>query len=66
MFVIKVMDFPREIVFPMEVPLEMDCCAFVFGFEIPITSISLTKNSAITNCPKLWGLLAKKSRFSKT
>ncbi len=55
-FVIRVMDFPREIMFPIEVPLEMDCCVFVFGFEIPTTSISVAKNYAITNCPKLWAL----------
>jgi hypothetical protein len=62
-FVIKVMDFPREIMFPMEVPLEMDCCVFVFGFEIPTTLISLAKIYAITNCPKLWALLAKNQDF---
>jgi hypothetical protein len=31
--VIGVMDFSKEIMFPMEVPLEMDCCALFMGLK---------------------------------
>jgi hypothetical protein len=38
---------------------------FCFWVWNPYNIKSLTKNSAITNCPKLWGLLAKNQDFQK-
>jgi hypothetical protein len=65
-FVIKVMDFPTEIMFPMEVPLEMDCYVFLFGFEILTTSISLAKKLCNHKLSKVMGFVGKKPRFFKT
>jgi hypothetical protein len=43
-FMVGVTIFPRQTMFIIKVPLEIDCCASIFGFKISTTSTTLRHN----------------------
>ncbi len=50
--------FIEEVIFPIEPPLDHDCCSFALGFGVGVNLI-VTKNSTTTNNTQVWALTTR-------